>query len=353
MCWGLHVCLLKTGRVSAHQQLTLAHRDSSINRGLTVRMESDWDGRRTGAGGAEVWDQGVLGSWQGLLCPDQAEAPLGQAQECEQTDSQLAGVPAFGWGLLHPHPVRGMMPNGTHAKQATAQEGPRSWPCGLGSALGPWLGRLSCGCRTHTRAGLAERWLLPRPHSQRFSKPGPLSSCYVPAQAGPGQRELWCEMRPHRGMPPGTCRKCGKLAWEPTPAVVRTRGAGQLCLGQGPGGSLPSHPRASAHSRALPRPLPCWVKGRVSLPLGQLGRGLGVAFSSGWPAVRLGAMSLWQGLGAGRRGCCGMRQRWTLKGHPLEKPGPRVGGRPAHCAPEAPNSRSDRGAWRFMALSPA
>lgn len=39
-----------------------------------------------------------------------AKLPLGRAQECAQTDAQLPGLPASGWGLLHPHPVRGMTP---------------------------------------------------------------------------------------------------------------------------------------------------------------------------------------------------------------------------------------------------
>ena len=83
--------------------------------------------------------------------------------------------------------------------------------------MGPWLGRLSSGCRTRAQAGLQECWLLPRPHPPRFSKPGPLAGRHVLAQEdhqdhtmcpGPGQKELRSEMRPHRGTPGGTCQKC-------------------------------------------------------------------------------------------------------------------------------------------------
>ena len=66
-------------------------------------------GAQLGLEGLKSGDQGTLGSWQGLLCLGQAEPPLGQAQECEQTDSELPGLSVSGWGLLYPHPVWGTM----------------------------------------------------------------------------------------------------------------------------------------------------------------------------------------------------------------------------------------------------
>lgn len=120
VCFG-HCCIVgaRTGLrcagvqclpASTPTQPILGHREASTNGSLIIRL-----GLRQGCGWrGRCGGPCFLRSWQGLPpsrpCPGQAEPPLRQAQECAQTDAQLPSLAASGWGLLHPHPVRGMMP---------------------------------------------------------------------------------------------------------------------------------------------------------------------------------------------------------------------------------------------------